>query len=131
MRLQPTPRTASGVRAALLAFVLLTGLPILCLTRLWGGVDGTLLAAGFAVTGLSMLSIGAVSLLFSVLCRTVLGAVVCSYGAVFLLTLFCLTLPATSPILFLPELETRIDAAWKDYENLRSNAMPVSGVVRV
>src|SRR5207253_8953302 len=38
--------------------LLLTGLPILCLALFWGGVDPHLVLAAFAVTGLTLLSIG-------------------------------------------------------------------------
>ena len=59
-----------------LAGVLLAGLPVLSMLQLWGGVSLSVLLAGFAVTGLTLLSVGGVSMLCSVLCRTSLGAVI-------------------------------------------------------
>jgi ABC-type transport system involved in multi-copper enzyme maturation permease subunit len=49
-----------------LAATLLTGLPILAVTLLWG-VDPVLLLAAFAATGLTLVSVGGISILCSVL----------------------------------------------------------------
>jgi ABC-type transport system involved in multi-copper enzyme maturation permease subunit len=114
-------------RLAHLAFILLTGLPILCLTRLWGGIDGAALLAGLVVTGASMLSIGSLSLLWSIVCRTVLGAVLSSYACVLIFTAFCLAIPGASPWIFLPQLDHRIDEAWKEWELERVSSLPLSG----
>lgn len=48
-----------------LALLLLTGLPILSLLQLLGGIDPHLLLYGFAFTGLTMMSLAAVSILNS------------------------------------------------------------------
>lgn len=114
-------------RLAHLSFVLLTGLPILCLTRFWGGIDGVALLGGFVVMGLSMLSIGSLSLLCSIVCRSVLAAVLCSYAAVLLFSLSCMAIPGASPPIFLPELDKRIEEAWKEWELERQATIPVSG----
>ena len=53
-------------RLAYMGLVLLTGLPVLSLLQLLGGVDPSLLLAGFAATGLTMLSLAALSILNSV-----------------------------------------------------------------
>jgi ABC-type transport system involved in multi-copper enzyme maturation permease subunit len=75
-----------------LAGVLLAGLPLLALTQLWGGVDMRLVLAAFFVTGLNLLSIGAISVFSSVICRSVLAAVITSYAltaAFFLVGMAC------------------------------------------
>src|SRR5208282_5800933 len=66
-------------RLAHVAMVLLTGLPVLALLQLLGGVDPNLLLMAFALTGLTMLSLGSLSILFSVLCKTGLSAVFDTY----------------------------------------------------
>jgi ABC-type transport system involved in multi-copper enzyme maturation permease subunit len=62
----------------------LTGLPILSLLQLWGGVDGTVLLAGISVTVFTLLSAGSVSIVLSVLARDSLQAVVLSYVIILL-----------------------------------------------
>jgi ABC-type transport system involved in multi-copper enzyme maturation permease subunit len=63
-----------------LAAILLTGLPLLVLTQLWGGVDIHHLVAAFIGTALSLGAVGAICMLCSVTCRTVMGAVLLSYA---------------------------------------------------
>src|SRR5262249_21286943 len=48
-----------------LAGLLLTGLPVLALTLLWGGIDAGWLAAEFANAGLTLLSVGGLALFCS------------------------------------------------------------------
>jgi ABC-type transport system involved in multi-copper enzyme maturation permease subunit len=66
-------------RVANLALFLLTGLPILSLTQLWGGVDFGVLLDAFLVTGTTLLSLAAVSMVTSVYCRKARDAVVLAY----------------------------------------------------
>src|SRR5262249_6938339 len=111
-----------------LACILLTALPILCLTRLWGGVDGALLFGGVAVTALHLLSIGGISFVCSVLCRTVLAAIVISYLVVFVLEISCLlVVPSTSPVLFVSEFDTRLSAAFEEWQELVRSSRPLAG----
>src|SRR5262249_54855100 len=53
-------------RVANLALLVATTLPILGLTQLWGGVDPTLVLAGFVLTAATMLSLAGLSVLNSV-----------------------------------------------------------------
>jgi ABC-type transport system involved in multi-copper enzyme maturation permease subunit len=69
-------------RLAHIALVLLGTLPVLALLLVWGGVDPALLAAGFAATFLSLFSVGAWSILCSVLSRSVFTAMIGSYMGV-------------------------------------------------
>ncbi|HMC67199.1 MAG TPA: hypothetical protein VKI65_19845, partial [Gemmataceae bacterium] len=95
-----------------LAGVLFTGLPILSLTQLLGGVDIRVVVSGFIVTGMTLLSAGGVSILCSVLCRRVLSAVLLSYGFVILFSSGCLCTPvhaASSPMAFMLELSRRLN----------------------
>lgn len=68
-----------GSRLANLALFLLTGLPILSFLQFLGGIDPNLVLMGFAVTGFTMLGIGSVSLLYSVLMRRARDAIGASY----------------------------------------------------
>jgi ABC-type transport system involved in multi-copper enzyme maturation permease subunit len=67
-------------RLANLLLVILAGLPVLSLTLFVGGVDAGLLAAGFAVTALSMLSLTALGVLVSVYAHRPRQAVIRTYG---------------------------------------------------
>jgi ABC-type transport system involved in multi-copper enzyme maturation permease subunit len=84
-----------------LVSILLAGLPILSLLQLWGGVDVFVLLALFVVTGLTLLSIGSISILCSVYARSVLGAVISSYLVVGLITFCCGPAFFSSPVSFL------------------------------
>ncbi len=75
-------------RLANLLLLVLTGLPILSLFEFLGGVDPNLVLAGFVATSMTVLSLGSMSILISVLARTALSALVQSYLWV-LLYLFC------------------------------------------
>src|SRR5260370_27001872 len=68
-----------GARLAKLLLLLLTGLPLLNLLVLLGGVDPGLVLAGFVATAMLMVSLGSMSMLVSVHARTSFGAVVVSY----------------------------------------------------
>jgi len=74
-------------RLANLALIVLTGLPILALLQFVGGIDPDLLLSGFAVTGLTMISLAALSILSSVYARKPRDAIVLTYlaGAGYLL----------------------------------------------
>src|SRR5262249_18341325 len=61
------------------AGLLLTGVPVLALTQLWGGVDWQFLTFSTGVTLLTSLSLAALGVLFSVRARTVREAVVTTY----------------------------------------------------
>jgi ABC-type transport system involved in multi-copper enzyme maturation permease subunit len=94
-----------------LAGVLLAGLPILSLLQLWGGVELSVLLAGFAVTGLTLLSVGSISILFSVVCRSSVAAVLSSYAVVLLINVGCLPVPGcfiSSPLAFLLVVERQL-----------------------
>jgi ABC-type transport system involved in multi-copper enzyme maturation permease subunit len=75
-------------RAVYLFGVLLTGLPVLALLPLWGGVAPELVLTGFAVTGAGVISLSAVSLWCSARASTVRGAVLGSYAVAALICLF-------------------------------------------
>jgi ABC-type transport system involved in multi-copper enzyme maturation permease subunit len=97
--------------------VLLVGLPVLSLAQLWGGVDVYLLLVGFAVTLLTLLSVGAVCLFCSALANTVLPAVIGAYVFTALLGFGCLCQGggfAFSPISFVVELDGRMTHAEGD-----------------
>ena len=103
-------------RLAHLATVLLAGLPILAITRLWGGVDDNHVIAGMTVAFCSLLSTGAISILCSVLTRRLLGAVLAAYAVVFLLNTACMALPRTSSILFVAAWDQQVDKEWQEWQ---------------
>ncbi|MBI2807341.1 MAG: ABC transporter permease subunit [Planctomycetes bacterium] len=72
----------------LFGFVI-AGFPVLSLVQLWGGVDLELIVGNLANTLLNVLTIGSVSIIASVLCRTVTGAVMVSYAIVLPTGLCC------------------------------------------
>lgn len=59
--------------------LVLTGLPILALMQLLGGVDPNLVIAGYVATGLTILSLASVSMLVSVYSHKARDAIVLSY----------------------------------------------------
>src|SRR5207248_3597663 len=68
-----------GARLAKLLLLLMTGLPVLSLLEFLGGVEPSLVLAGFVATCALLASLGSASILASVHARTALGAVMLSY----------------------------------------------------
>jgi ABC-type transport system involved in multi-copper enzyme maturation permease subunit len=66
-------------RLGSLALLVITGLPILSILQLMGGIDPNLVVAGFVLTGLSMVSLASVSILVSVYANKQRAAIVVSY----------------------------------------------------
>jgi ABC-type transport system involved in multi-copper enzyme maturation permease subunit len=64
---------------ARVALLLLTGLPVLALMQLWGGIEPKLVFAGYAATVVGMVSVGALAVLCSVHARKLHEAVVMTY----------------------------------------------------
>ncbi len=84
-----------GSRLAYMLSVVLTGLPILTLTELFGGVDPNLLWCGYASLLATLVSLGTLSLYCSVVSNTALQATVRSYAAAagYLMICPCLIVP--------------------------------------
>jgi len=76
-------------RVLSVAGIILAGLPVLALTALWGGVDLIQVGLAFAATFLTLISLGAVSILFSVLCRRTVHAVAWSFAVVMSMSFCC------------------------------------------
>lgn len=66
-------------RVANLAMVVLAGLPVLGFTQLFGGIDPDLVLTGFAILGLTMVSLAALSILHSIYARRSRTAIVLTY----------------------------------------------------
>jgi ABC-type transport system involved in multi-copper enzyme maturation permease subunit len=66
-------------RLANLTLLVLTGLPILALMQFLGGIDPDRVLAGFAITGLTLLSLTALAILASVYARKARDAIVLTY----------------------------------------------------
>jgi ABC-type transport system involved in multi-copper enzyme maturation permease subunit len=66
-------------RMANLFLLVMTGLPILCLLEFLGGVDPNLVLGGFLATGMTILTLGSLSILMSVFSKTSLTALVHTY----------------------------------------------------
>jgi ABC-type transport system involved in multi-copper enzyme maturation permease subunit len=101
-----------GSRLAYLFGVLLTGLPILGLARLWGGVGDVLLYGGYAALFATLLSLGALSMLCSVSSQTSLQATVRAYvgGTALLAVCGCLLIPIFEGDTALPGVLTYVAA---------------------
>jgi ABC-type transport system involved in multi-copper enzyme maturation permease subunit len=88
--------------------ILLVSLPILGILQFWGGANPLFIGAAFACCAFSVLSIGSVSILCSVLARNVLNAILLTYAVVFLVSFGCLTVPkvyVSSPLTFIAGME--------------------------
>lgn len=68
-----------GSRLGTLLLIVLAGLPVFSLLQLLGGVDPGWLWAGFAATGMSMVSLAAISLFWSVVMKRSREAILWSY----------------------------------------------------
>jgi ABC-type transport system involved in multi-copper enzyme maturation permease subunit len=68
-----------AARLVNLGFIVLTGVPILAMLQVLGGVDPGLMAAGFAATVLTLLSLAALSILYSTLVRRARDAIILTY----------------------------------------------------
>jgi ABC-type transport system involved in multi-copper enzyme maturation permease subunit len=66
-------------RAANLAILILTGLPILSLTQFFGGIDPNLVLSGFAALGLTLASLACLSILHSTYARKPRDAIIFTY----------------------------------------------------
>jgi ABC-type transport system involved in multi-copper enzyme maturation permease subunit len=62
-----------------LGLLVLTGLPVLSLTQFMGGVDPDLVLAGFVITGITMASLAALSILQSVYAKKPRDAIILTY----------------------------------------------------
>jgi ABC-type transport system involved in multi-copper enzyme maturation permease subunit len=94
-----------------LAGVLMVSLPILSILQLWGGTNPLVILAAYAVCGFSLLSIGSLSILCSVIARNVLNAVLLTYSLVLVGSFCCLGVPgfyASSPLAFLGYVEEQM-----------------------
>jgi ABC-type transport system involved in multi-copper enzyme maturation permease subunit len=78
-----------GSRLAYLVGVVMTGLPILALTQLFGGVEPRLLLGSYAALFATLVSLGALCLYCSVVSQTALQATVRAYAASFGYLLVC------------------------------------------
>jgi ABC-type transport system involved in multi-copper enzyme maturation permease subunit len=88
-----------GARLASLTLLLLTGLPVLSLLQLLGGVDPNLVVAGFAATALTMLGLASVSILTSVHCDRPRDAIFYTYILAATYILFSATCFSEVPVL--------------------------------
>lgn len=101
-------------RLATMAIVVIAGLPVLCLMQFLGGVDPDLVLSGFALTGLTMLSLGTLSILVSVYSRRTMGAVFKTYLYAILYVALSFCIPGVNmgnPIMVLYKLQSYIDGA--------------------
>jgi ABC-type transport system involved in multi-copper enzyme maturation permease subunit len=98
-----------------LGFVVLTGLPILALLQILGGVDPGLMAVAFAATVLTMLSLAALSIFYSVLLRRARDAIILTY----LTAPAYLTLGGLSFLLLVP-------AGWANFPSTAGWQSPIT-----
>lgn len=74
-----------AARWMILFTILLTSLPILSLTQIWGGVDVMKLIEGIAIIAVASVSYGSVSILCSAVIRRTRNAVIVAYVLLFLM----------------------------------------------
>jgi ABC-type transport system involved in multi-copper enzyme maturation permease subunit len=140
-----------AARLGNLALLVLTGLPILSLSELWGGVDPELVVAGFIATAMTILSVAGLSLVNSVYAQRSRDAVLVTYlaiGAYFAVWFFgsftglASTAGATpfAPPVVSPPSTTRTPLEWlikggnilalhDTLDTALSNALPLSSVL--
>lgn len=102
-------------RLAGLGLIVLTGLPVLSLLQLQGGVDPVLVLAGFLATIVTMLSLAGMSILGSVQLRRARDAIITTY----LVSLLYLTLSGLSWLLTVPD-------GWANWPSTTSWTSPVT-----
>ncbi|MGF1580215.1 MAG: hypothetical protein ACFCD0_12700 [Gemmataceae bacterium] len=67
-------------RSLAIAAVTLTGLPVIALIQFWGGIDFRIFAAGFVLTGTTILLAASVTIYTSVTCKSWISALFMSYA---------------------------------------------------
>ncbi|CAN5369383.1 hypothetical protein BH10PLA2_BH10PLA2_07140 [soil metagenome] len=103
-------------RLALLGTILFVGLPFISLYLAFDLVDFSFVAIGIAATVLLLLSAGAISVLSSIMCRTTLGSVLCSFIVLAGLNVFCLAIPSTSALFVLDHCEKEVAREWSTWK---------------
>ena len=74
-----------GARMVQVLLVVLAGMPILFLTQLWGGVSVEMILVDYIATGVAIIGAGVVTAAISAYAETLRGAILRSYGLLFLL----------------------------------------------
>lgn len=74
-----------GARMVQVLLVVLAGMPILFLTQLWGGVSMGMIIVNYSATFLTIVGAGVVTAAISAYAETMRGAILRSYGLLFLL----------------------------------------------
>jgi ABC-type transport system involved in multi-copper enzyme maturation permease subunit len=123
-----------------LAAFLLAGMPVLCLTLLWGGLSLEDILLGYAVLLVTLLSVGSLSIFCSVTARSVLGAELSSYGLVIVFYLVLLVvcgflgklakvdlLAPSSPIAFFAVWQLRFEQADRPFDAIPLERMTLYG----
>jgi len=93
-----------AARMVYVAGVVLAGVPVLSLTALFGGIDFRVMLAGYLITAITGISLGAFSIYLSVRRDNLRDVLIWVYGAVALLTVFgfccfCIPgVPGVSPV---------------------------------
>jgi ABC-type transport system involved in multi-copper enzyme maturation permease subunit len=91
--------------------VLLIALPVLAILQLWGGANPLVIVAAFAACGFSLLSIGSISILCSMLVKNVVHGMLFTYALVLLGTVCCFGVPGSffsSPLAFVAALDEQL-----------------------
>lgn len=114
-------------RLANLALVVLAGLPILGLVQFLGGVDPNLVLAGFAATGMTMVSVASLSMVNSIYVNKTRDAILLTYlesvGYLVVSGLCCGWLAAGPPPLTWPSAGNFFVAMYRLSEGASTNAL--------
>jgi ABC-type transport system involved in multi-copper enzyme maturation permease subunit len=105
-------------RLANLFLLVLAGLPILSLLEFLGGVEPNLVLAGFVTTGMTLLSVGGLSILVSVHAKSTIGATIYTY--LWLMIFFVYLCPLFGSL-------ASSGGAWLDPDSDRASAWVIWG----
>jgi ABC-type transport system involved in multi-copper enzyme maturation permease subunit len=88
-----------GARMIQVLLVVMAGMPILFLTQLWGGVSIGVILVNYAATGIAIFGAGVVTAAVSAYAETLRGAILRSYGLLFLMDVLFFPASPFFPIL--------------------------------
>lgn len=122
-------------RLANMVLFLLTGLPILSILQLVGGVDAELMLYGFAGTGLTMLGIASVGILFSTLLKRPRDAIGMTYLFIIAYGALATLLEAQvrgNPVLMAETIwYGDVGPSWAEVSNVLNAGNPIAAIVRI
>jgi ABC-type transport system involved in multi-copper enzyme maturation permease subunit len=118
-------------RLVFMVGIILTGLPILCITQVWGGVEISFVLANYAVCLLTIFSVGSLAVLISTVSHDRANAIGMSYIFVSFFAVLCLLWPAGSPVTFASQFAWFMDEFSTDASTIARYMVIQSSVLHV